>query len=102
MNSYVKKLQSKTEESRKQILTFSLLICMSVFVFIWVYSLGDRFNEKTSEQANNDLKPFKLFANSISNTYQNITASASDATTVKEEENKKQIQLIPVQREANQ
>ncbi len=100
MNSYVKKLQSKTEESRKQILTFSLLICMSVVVFIWVYSLGGRFNERTSEQASNDLKPFKLFANSISNTYQNITASAKDAPTVKEDN--KQIQLIPVQREINQ
>lgn len=99
MNSYVRKLQSKSEESRKQILTFSLLICMSAVVFLWVYSLGNRFNDKTSEQASNDLKPFKLFANSISSTYQNITASAGSTTTVKEEP-KKQIELIPVQ--ANQ
>lgn len=101
MHSYVKKLQSKSEESRKQILTFSLLICMSVVVFIWVYSLGSRFNENTSEQASNDLKPFKLFANSISNTYQNITASAGNTSDVKEEP-KKQIELIPVQLKANQ
>lgn len=101
MHSYVKKLQSKSEESRKQILTFSLLICMSLSVFIWVYSLGDHFNSKTSEQANNDLKPFKLFANSISNTYQNITANAGNASTVKEE-TKKQIELIPVQPKVNQ
>jgi hypothetical protein len=58
---------------------------MSIVVFIWVYSLGSHFNNKTSEQANNDLKPFKLFANSISNTYQNITASAGSASTTKEE-----------------
>jgi protein involved in sex pheromone biosynthesis len=69
---------------------------MSIVVFIWVYSLGSHFNNKTSEQANNDLKPFKLFANSISNTYQNITASAGSASTTKEEP-KKQIELIPVQ-----
>ncbi len=102
MNSYIKKLQSKSEESRKQILTFSLIVCMSVVVFIWVYGLGNHFSNNTSDQASSDLKPFKLFANSISGAYQNITASAGSTSTVKEEPSKKQIQLVPVERDQNQ
>ncbi len=97
MHSYIKKLQSKSEDTRKQILMVSIISCMSIVVFIWVYSLGNHFNNKDiSTQANSDLKPFKLFANSISNSYQNVSASVGSASIFKKSE-EKQIDLIPVE-----
>ena len=114
MRAYIKKLQSKSEDTRKLIFTASLIISMSIVVLIWVYSLGVRFgNPEVKVQANEDIKPFKLFTNSISDVYKNMSASVgkiytsnSISNTVTEVKNyneeikavsDKQIDLIPVE-----
>ncbi|MCX6753840.1 MAG: hypothetical protein NTV03_02170 [Candidatus Nomurabacteria bacterium] len=96
MRAYIKKLQSKSEDTRKLIFVGLLILCMSFVSFIWIYNLGTRFgNPEVVNQTNEDIKPFKLFSNSISDTYKNMSASVGKFTTNKEEV--KQIDLIPVE-----
>lgn len=104
MRAYIKKLQSKEESTRKQILVGAMIGSMSIVGLIWFYSLGVRFgNEEVKEQVSQDIKPFKLFSNSIKDTYNNISASVgsipSKNNTKVEVDPKleKQIELIPVE-----
>ena len=104
MRAYIKKLQSKEEGARKRIFVGAMIGSMSVVTLIWVYGLGVRFGDPSIKvHANEDIKPFKLFGNSISDTYKNISASVGKApsvtNTVKEVDPKteKQIDLIPVE-----
>ena len=100
MRAYIKKLQSKSEDTRKLMFVGSLIVCMSFVSFIWIYNLGTRFgNPKVAEQTNEDIKPFKLFGDSISNTYKDMSASVGKITSKKEAKvtPEKQIDLIPVE-----
>jgi len=104
MRAYIKKIQSKSEDTRKLIFVGSLILLMSFVSFVWIYSLGSRFGDpKIKEQANEDIKPFKLFSNSISNTYKDLNASVGKASTVNEPKDEtvsspdKQIDLVPVE-----
>ena len=104
MKAYIKKIQSKDEDIRKFIFVVSLIFCMAIVGFIWIYNLGTRFgNPKVAEQTNEDIKPFKLFTNSISDTYKNVSASvgkASNSIEGKKTETStpdKKIDLIPVE-----
>jgi hypothetical protein len=108
MQAYIKNLQSKPEHVRKQILIVSLALSMVVVGFIWFYGLTDRFivsAQMSSVAAADGVKeesPFKLFSNSISNAYQNITASVGNITLptsdakVNTDAKGKQIDLIVV------
>ncbi len=105
MSTYIKKLQSKSEASRKQMLTAWLLVSMSLVVFVWVYNLGDRFsNDATANKEQDVLKPFTLFANSVSQTYSDVSASVGSikSSIKKDRVEEKQIDLIPVERSVNQ
>lgn len=105
MYTYIKKLQSKKEDTRKQILVVSLVACMSFVVFVWVYGLTDHlFTQDNATQASKDIKPFTLFANSISDTYQNISASVGKISSKKQADTApdKQIDLIVVEPKTNQ
>lgn len=104
MRQYIKKLQSKDEDTRKVILVTTMIVCMSFVTFIWVYNLGARFgNPKVVEQANADIKPFKLFSSSLSDTYKNMTASIgkinnnTEDKVVPEVKTEQQIDLVPVE-----
>jgi hypothetical protein len=104
MRAYIKKLQAKDEIVRKQIFFGLMVVSMAFVGFIWIYNLGDRFDSKVKEQVREDVKPFKLFANSLSSTYQNISASVGNISTpkkaeqkVKEVEEQKQVNLIVVE-----
>lgn len=101
MRAYIKKLQSKSESTRKQILVGSLIISMSFVCLIWVNSLGYKFNKGNSTQAQENIKPFALFGQTISDTYSNVTASVGNiSSSLKKEEPKtpeKVIDLIPVE-----
>jgi hypothetical protein len=79
---------------------------MSLVGFIWINSLGHKFNKENSAKLQEDIKPFALFGQSISNTYNNVTASVGNiSSSLKKEEIKtaeevkteKQIDLIPVE-----
>jgi len=106
MREYIKKIQSKSEETRKLIFAGSLIFLMSIIGFIWIYSLSVKFGSpKIAEQANEDIKPFKLFSNTMSDTYKNLSASVGKTTAIKDEikndtietKQEKQIDLIPVE-----
>ncbi len=105
--SYIKKLQSKSEVYRKQVLVVSMAFCMLIVVSVWAYGLGDLFfKDKDEKQANlnEETRPFKLFANSIKNSYQNMTASVGNIGNKEQQEvrvivpkEEKEIDLIPVE-----
>jgi hypothetical protein len=104
MRAYIKKLQAKDEIVRKQIFAGLMVVSMAFVGFIWIYNLGDRLDHKAKEQVREDVKPFKLFANSLSSTYKNISASVGNISTSKTEEKKveevkpqKQVDLIVVE-----
>ena len=103
MRAYIKKLQSKSEETRKLIFTGLLIGSMSIVSLIWIYSLKDRFgSDEIQVQSSKDAKPFKLFGDSISSTFDNIKASVGNINfNSKKEEPKKQIDLIPVEPSGN-
>jgi hypothetical protein len=104
MRKYIKKLQSKPEDTRKQILAGSLIVSMSLVGYIWISSFTTNFNEQSSQKLQDDIKPFTLFGNKISETYSDISASVGNIKLPQEqieEETKinsgKVIDLIPVE-----
>lgn len=109
MRAYIKKLQAKNEIVRKQIFAGLMVVSMAFVGFVWIYNLGHRLDNKVKEQVREDVKPFKLFANSLSSTYKNISASVGNIKTAKEEREEvkqeakqKQIDLIVVEEVPNQ
>lgn len=105
MRAYIRKIQAKKVETRKQIFAGLLIVSMFFVCLIWVYTLGVRFgNPKVKEQTREDIKPFKLFGNSISSTYKEISNSIdkvpSKKDLIKEESDtslENQVDLIPVE-----
>jgi hypothetical protein len=108
MREYIKKLQSKSEESRKSIMVVSLIVAMFFVGAIWVGSFNYKFNgnSKVVKEEAEGTKPFALFGETINDTYKSITASVGSIPSIKnnEVENIKeiiedegnQIDLIPV------
>ena len=100
MRQYIKKLQGKPEHIRKQILVAGLVVCMSFVGLIWVGSLGYKFSKENTAKAQEDIKPFALFGQTISNTYNSVTASVGNISSPKPVEKvvtEKVIDLIPVE-----
>lgn len=103
MLTYIKKIQSKSEDTRKRIFIGLLIVCMSFIFIVWISSLGYRFNKENSVKTEENIKPFALFGQTISDTYNNVTASVGNISLPKEdkkiEETKveKVIDLIPVE-----
>lgn len=107
MRTYIKKIQSKSEDTRKQILVGSLILCMSFVGFIWISSFGSKFNNESADKAQEDIKPFSLFGKSISDTYKNVSASVGNISSLNKSaeesvpvETRKQIDLVVVQPQA--
>lgn len=103
MRAYVEKLRAKPEHVRKQILTGSMIGSMVIVGAVWLYGLGYRFHtEVTPEATAADIKPFALFGQSISSTYQNISASVghisfNQPSQSQNTSGEKQIDVIPVE-----
>lgn len=102
MRTYIKKLQSKNENTRKQIFVGSLIVCMSFVCFLWISSLGYKFGKSDVVKTQRDIQPFALLGQSITDTVTNVTASVGNISSLKKEESKKvevekQIDLIPVE-----
>lgn len=109
MHTYIKKLQSKEEDSRKQILIVSLVLAMIIVGSIWVYSLTDRFsgdNAVANTTADDSsVKPFALLKDSIASTYENISASVGKfSSSIKpvDQPGQKQVDLIVVDHPTSQ
>lgn len=114
MRAYIKKLQAKPEPERRKILFGSMATSVAFVLVVWILSLGYRFGAEgkiaKTDAVDKEIKPFALFAQSISDTYKNVTASVGDSVSnvKKEKENLdvesdsvelsgKQINLIPVE-----
>lgn len=99
MYSYIKKLQTKTENTRKQILVGSLIVSMSFVFLIWVTTFGQKSEAKIAKETQEQVKPFSLLSSSFSETYNNISASVGNISknTKEKKKNEKVIELIPVE-----
>ena len=104
MRTYIKKIQSKSENTRKQILVGSLVVCMSLVSVVWINTLGYRFSKEKIAQTEKEIKPFALFGQTVKETYTNVSASVGNISlntekdkTVEKETNEKIIDLIPVE-----
>jgi hypothetical protein len=88
MYQYIKKLKSKPDHVKKSILLFALIFSMSLVSIVWFYNLEDRFDsKKVTEKSREDVKPFSLLIDSISNTVKNISASVGSAPSIKDKIN---------------
>jgi lipopolysaccharide export LptBFGC system permease protein LptF len=98
MYSYIKNLQTKTENTRKQILVGSLIVSMSFVFLIWVTTFGQKSEAKIAKETQ-EQKPFSLLSSSFSETYNNISASVGNISknTKEKTKNEKVIELIPVE-----
>ena len=102
MREYIKKLQNKPEDIRKRILIGTVFSCMVLVFAVWVYNLTDRFSDNIGEKIRSDIKPFALFKNSLTDTYNNISASVGKASLGEEKKvEEKQIDLIVVDKNTN-
>lgn len=107
MQQYIKKLRSKSEETRKQILIWSLVVCMSLVVLIWVSTIGHSSKNKqqkevvNQEEADKEIKPFSILKTSIKETYDNVYSSVGEINLKQEAEKvevpQKQVDLIPIE-----
>lgn len=107
MQQYIKNLRSKSEETRKQILIWSLVVCMSLVVLIWVTNIGHNSKNKqqkeavTQEEVDKEIKPFSMLKTSLKETYDNVYSSVGEIKLkpeeVKVEVSQKQIDLIPIE-----
>ena len=104
MRKYIKKLQSKSENTRKQIFVGSMIVCMSLVGLIWIGDLSNNLsNQNTATKVKEDIKPFSLFGKVISDTVGNISASVGSVSFQKETPKNepvnpgKVIDLIPVE-----
>jgi hypothetical protein len=104
MPEYIKKLQSKSEIVRKQILVGSLVVCMAFVGVIWISTLGYKFSKENTANTQDVIKPFALFGQTLSDTYSNVSASVGNiSSSLKNSGQKvapkseKQIDLIPVE-----
>lgn len=96
MRAYIKKIQAKEEDARKRILVGTLIVSMFLVGSVWVYGLTDRFGKKEVAIADEtSVKPFALFKDSISNLYQDVTASVGNISFAPKSE-QKQVDLIVV------
>lgn len=84
MHPYIKKLRSKPDHIKKSILAFALIVSMSLVSMVWFFSLGNRFNNKTAEKTREDVKPFSMLGDSISNAVNNISASVGNISGIKD------------------
>lgn len=104
-HKYIKHLQSKPIEHKKQIIAVGMIMSSFVVIGAFYLNINNAFSQNTNQvSVNDDIGPFKLFKNSISNTYSNLTASVGNIkniTKTKEQEPEKleegkMIELIPV------
>jgi NADH:ubiquinone oxidoreductase subunit 2 (subunit N) len=104
MRTYIKKLQTKSEDTKKIILVTALSISMFIVGSIWIYGITASFNKKVEVKANKEeVKPLALFTNLFSDTYKNISASVGNVPFLQKKEEvkntEKQIDLIVVEKE---
>ncbi len=114
MNEFIKKLKAKPEAERERVAK-SVSIVFTVLVgLVFIYSFGAKVAKDAEvKKEENTVKPFQLLKNSISETYDGITASVgnakslnsaiqtnkNDSTEIEAEEGRPIIPLVVVEKE---
>jgi hypothetical protein len=105
MHKYIRKLQAKPEIVRKQILIGSMIVSMFFISLIWIGSIGSSFKKEKTADTENVIKPFAMFKETISGTFNDIGASVGsipsmlkqDSSTEAPVETEKQIDLSQIE-----
>jgi len=105
--SFIRRIRSKREETRKMMLAVSMIVSMSLVGLIWVVGITNPKREKDEKVVGVEetLKPFSMFGESIKDKYQDLSASLGDLGKtfksikegVEKEAEKEIIELDPIE-----
>lgn len=78
--SFIRRIRSKGEETRKMMLAVSMIVSMSLVGLIWVVGITNPKREKNEKVVGVEetLKPFSMFGESIKESYQDLSANLGD------------------------
>lgn len=66
-------MRKQPEHIKRHILNVTIMICAVVLFLFWIYSLGTTLtNTNTQAKMNQDLKPFSILKDDITEQYNNI------------------------------
>ena len=72
MKKIIHKLRNRPEEERRHILHILTFVCAIILITLWIYSLGRTVTStETKTQIKQDLQPFTMLKDSITNTTNN-------------------------------
>lgn len=81
MKKIIHHLRQQPEEVRRNILHLIMIICGTILVFLWFYSIGRSVtNEDKQDMAKEDLKPFSAFKDNIVDGYNSMSGSTLNTT----------------------
>lgn len=81
MKKIIHNLRQQPEEVRRNILHLVMIVCGTVLVFLWFYSLGNTItNEDKQDMAKEDLKPFSALKDNIVGGYNSMSDSTFNTT----------------------
>ena len=81
MKKVIHYLRKQPEQTRKHILHISIGAITVIMVVLWGYSLAKSFSGgEVKAKLQNDLKPFSVLKDNITNGYNNISGSVNRAT----------------------
>ena len=74
MIHHIRKIRQQPEHVRRHILHILIVICGVILVLLWIYSLSTTLtNSDTQAKMSQDLKPFAVLKDNMTEGYQNIT-----------------------------
>lgn len=81
MKKIIHNLRQQPEEVRRNILHLVMIVCGTVLVFLWFYSLGNTItNEDKQDMVKEDLKPFSALKDNIVGGYNSMSDSTFNTT----------------------
>lgn len=73
MKKIIHHIRRQPEHIKRHILNVTIMVCAVVLLLFWIYSLGTIMtNTDTQTKMNQDLKPFSLLKDDITEQYNNI------------------------------
>ena len=74
MRKIIHRLRQRPEEEKRQILHISIIIIAIALIVLWVFSLNKTLSTpETKEKFKNDLKPFSILKNNLSEGFKNVS-----------------------------
>ena len=95
MREYIKKLQAKPEPVRKKIVVGLMVTSMFFVAVVFVFSVRSTIRGHEKSTAVDNLAPFKLLGNSISDTYDNVSASVGKISLPEKQSDQEQSNQMP-------